>query len=164
MFILNQKPLPLDTPFTVGEGDQAIQLPANWLRFATDMEKQAFGITEVADPVRADDRFYWDGEIANPKALEDVTTTGEDGKTYTTKGLKTTFTDQVRLTCYSLLLQTDWAVIRKSERGLEIPVAIAEQRASILQTLTHLELAISLVTTVEELAALNLSFELVQNP
>lgn len=164
MFLLNGKPIPLDTAFTVGEGDQAIQLPANWLRLSSPLDRDALGIMEVPDPVRADDRLYWNGDISNPKALEDVTTTGEDGKTYTTKGLKSVFTDQVRHTCYTLLLQTDWAVIRKSERGIEIPQDIADLRTHYLQTLTHLELAISLVTTVEELAALNLSFELVQNP
>ena len=160
MFLLNGKPLALDTPFTV----DGIQYPSNWLRLSSLEEKQAIGIMEVPDPVRADDRFYWDGDINNPKALDDVIETSQDGKTYTTKGLKSVFTDQVRNTCYSLLLQTDWAVIRKSERGIEIPVEIAELRAHYLQTLNHLELAISLVTTVEELAALNLSFELVQNP
>lgn len=159
MFLLNGKPLALDMPFTVDE----IQYPSNWLRLSSLEEKQAIGIMEVPDTVRADDRLYWNGDINNPKALDDVIETSQDGKTSTTKGLKSVFTDQVRNTCYTLLLQSDWAVIRKSERGIEIPVEIAELRAHYLETLNHLELAISLVKTVEELAALNLSFELVQN-
>ena len=160
MFLLNGKPLAVDMPFTV----DGIQYPSNWLRLSSLDEKQAIGITEVPDQMRADDRFYWNGDINNPKALDDVIETSQDGKTSTTKGLKSVFTDQVRNTCYTLLLQSDWAVIRKSERGIEIPVEIAEKRTRYLETLNHLELAISLVTTVEELAALNLSFELVQNP
>lgn len=160
MFLLNGKPLALDMPFTV----DGIQYPSNWLRLSSLEEKQAIGIMEAPDQMRADDRFYWNGDINNPKALEDVIETSQDGKTSTTKGLKSVFTDQVRNTCYTLLLQSDWAVIRKSERGIEIPVEIAEQRAHNLTTLDRLELEISQVATVEELAALNLSFELVQNP
>ena len=156
MFLLNGKPIPLDTAFTAND----IQYPSNWLRLSSPEEKEAIGITEVPDPVRADDRFYWNGDINNPKALEDKLE--EDGST--TKGLKSVFTDQVRHTAYTLLLQTDWAVTRKFERGVEIPSEIAQERAYILQNLNHLELAISLVTTVEELAALNLSFDLVQKP
>ena len=92
MFLLNGKPLAVDTPFTAND----IQYPANWLRLSSETEKIAIGITEVADPVRADDRFYWNGDINNPKALEDVTETGEDGKVYTTKGLKSNFVAQVK--------------------------------------------------------------------
>jgi hypothetical protein len=75
-----------------------------------------------------------------------------------TKGLKSVFTDQVRHSAYSILLQTDWAVVRKAERGIEIPADITTYRADVLATLDHLENAISLVNTVEELAALNLAF------
>ena len=66
MFLLNNNPLPTDTPFTVN----GIQYPANWLRLTSAEEKAAIGITEVADPVRADDRFYWNGDVTNPRPLE----------------------------------------------------------------------------------------------
>lgn len=176
MFLLDGKPLQIDTPFTDAHGNQ---YPANWLRFATDADKARVGITEVADAVRADDRFYWDGDITNPKALEDKEESDEDGnplyvkvldtvdgkpamvdstKRLVTKGLKSNFIAQVRNTAYTILLQTDWAVVRKAERAIEIPADITTYRADVLQTLDHLENAISLVTTVEELAALNLSF------
>jgi hypothetical protein len=151
MFLLDGKPLQIDTPFTDKDGNQ---YPSNWLRFATNADKLRIGITEVEDPVRADDRFYWDGNINNPKALDDKKE--EDGST--TKGLKSVFIAQVRDTAYKILLQTDWAVVRKAERAIEIPADITTYRADVLNTLDHLENAISLTTTVEELAALNLSF------
>ena len=47
MFLLNDKPLPLDTPFKDAEGNS---YPANWLRLTTLEEKQAIGIIEVPDP------------------------------------------------------------------------------------------------------------------
>lgn len=176
MFLINGKPLQIDTPFTDAEGNQ---YPSSWIRFATNADKTRVGITEVADAVRADDRFYWDGNIENPKALEDKEESDENGnplyvkvlgevdgkpamvdstKRLVTKGLKSNFIAQVRNTAYTILLQTDWAVVRKTERAIEIPADITTYRADVLQTLDHLENAISLVTTVEELAALNLSF------
>jgi hypothetical protein len=177
MFLIDGKPLAVDTPFTDAQGNQ---YPANWLRLSTQADKTRLGIIEVADAVRYDDRFYWDGNLDNPKALEDKEESDQDGnplyvkvldntdplnpvmvdstKRLVTKGLKSNFIAQVRNTCYSILLQTDWAIVRKAERAIEIPADITTYRAEVLSTLDDLEIAISAVTTVEELAALNLSF------
>jgi hypothetical protein len=173
MFLLNGNPLAVDTAFT----NDGIQYPANWLRLATEAEKSAIGITEVADAVRADDRFYWDGNLANPKALEDVLATKEDGsplmvqkynpvteamedtdKQVVTKGLKSNFIAQVKQTAGSILAQTDWMVTRKAEREVAIPTATVAYRASVVAKAEELEASITAVTTVEELASLDLSF------
>jgi hypothetical protein len=174
-FLINEKPLSVDAPFTDAEGNQ---YPANWLRLASLEEKTAIGITEVADvDMNFDNRFYWAKDL--PKALEDKEEVSADGKPLyvqvlgtvdgkpamvdstkrlVTKGLKSIFTDQVRHSAYSILLQTDWAVVRKAERAIEIPADITTYRADVLATLDDLESAIAGVTTVEELAVLNLSF------
>jgi len=47
MFLLNEQPLPLDTPFKDADGNS---YPANWLRLTSLEEKEAIGITEVPDP------------------------------------------------------------------------------------------------------------------
>jgi hypothetical protein len=47
MFLLNNVPLPLDTPFKDAEGNS---YPPNWLRLTSLAEKQAIGIVEVPDP------------------------------------------------------------------------------------------------------------------
>ena len=173
MFLLNNQPLAVDTPFTANE----IQYPANWLRLTTAKEKAAIGITEVPDPVRADDRFYWNGDVNLPKALEDKEEVDQDGnpmyvKVYdqatksmvdtterlVTKGLKSNFIAQVKQTAGSILAQTDWMVIRKAERDVAIPTATATYRASVVAKATELETSITAVTTVEQLAGLNLSF------
>ena len=103
MFILNGKQLPEGVSFYDANGTQ---YPSGWLNQATEEQKIAIGITWVADPVRADDRFYWNGDANNPKALEDVTET-VDGKEYVTKGLKSNFIAQVKDTAGKLLAQTD---------------------------------------------------------
>jgi len=176
MFLLNDQPLAVDTAFT----NDGIQYPSNWLRLATEAEKSAIGITEVADAVRADDRFYWDGNLANPKALEDVLATDEDGnqlyvkvldktdpdnpqmvdsdKPLITRGLKYQFIQQVKATAGSILAQTDWLITRKVERDVAIPAEVVAYRASVVAKATELEASISAVTTLEELASLDLSF------
>jgi hypothetical protein len=115
------------------------QYPANWLNLSTEAEKATIGITWVADPVRADDRFYWDGNIDNPKDL-DV--------------LKTTFKAQVKDTANKLLAQTDWYVIRKADREISVPMTIADQRSIIIYEANRLETAIDNVDTVEGLIAI----------
>ena len=152
-FKLGTKTIQLDTPFTHND----IQYPANWIRLASEEDKSAIGLVWEADAVRADDRFYWDGNISNPKALEDVTETVE-GKEYTTKGLKSNFIAQIKTTAGSILAQTDWMVIRKAERNVDIPSSVATYRASVVAKATELEAAISAVATVEQLIALDLSF------
>jgi hypothetical protein len=49
-------------------------------------------------------------------------------------------------------------VIRKAERNVEIPTDISTYRAAVVAKAAELESAISAVTSVEELMALNLSF------
>lgn len=116
------------------------------------------------DEIRPDDRYYWvtendDGSFSKvPKELEDITETGEDGKTYTTKGLKSNHIAQVKKTANTILSETDWMVIRKVERNVDIPADTATYRAAVVAKAAELETAISAVTSVEELMALNLSF------
>jgi hypothetical protein len=154
MFLIDGKPLPVDTPFT----HNGIQYPANWLRLTTLEEKEAIGITEEADQVRANDRFYWDGNVNNPKALEDVTET-VDGKEYTTKGLKSQFIAQIKGQAGSLLASTDWKVVRAAEGGKPLDDETKDARIAIRTKSDEFEAQITACTTVEELAALNFNWE-----
>ena len=123
MFLLNGSPLPIDTPFEI----DGTSYPANWLRLTSIEEKNAVGITEVTDPVvQYDDRFYWSSD--NPKDLT---------------GLKTQWTAQVKDTTNKLLAQTDWMVIRKVERNVDIPADVAAKRAAILAECDRLTAAVT---------------------
>ena len=147
MFLLNGNRLAEGTSFYDANGTQ---YPPQWLNQSTEEQKLAIGITWVADAVRADDRFYWDGNINNPKSLADVTETVE-GKEYITKGLKSQFVAQIKDTAGKLVAQTDWYVVRKAERNVDIPANIVTKRATIVTEADRLETAISNVTTVEAL-------------
>ena len=132
MFLLNGQPLQLDTPFEVN----GTSYPANWLRLTSIEEKSAIGITEVADTTAIyDDRFYWG--MDNPMDL-DV--------------LKTRWSAQVKDTANKLLAHTDWMVIRKVERSVDIPADTVTYRAAVLAECTRLVAAITACTDVPTLA------------
>jgi hypothetical protein len=142
MFLLNSNRLPEGTAFKDAEGNQ---YPQNWLNLSTEEEKNAIGITWVADPTPVDTRFYWDTNL--PKALEDKLE--EDGST--TKGLKTQYVAQVKDTAGKLLDATDWYVIRKAERNVDIPANVVTKRAAIVTEADRLETTITNAANVETL-------------
>ncbi len=151
MFLLNGSPLPLDTPFTI----DGTSYPANWLRLTSIAEKNAVGITEVADVTTTyDDRFYWG--VDNPKLLNDREESDEDGnpmyvqvydsatqamvdssERLVTKGLKSQWIAQVKDTANKLLAQSDWMVIRKVERSVDIPADTVTYRAAVIAECTR---------------------------
>jgi hypothetical protein len=107
---------------------------------------------------------------ATPKALEDRLETKEDGtplfvQTYNaqtqqmedtteqvvTKGLKSQWIAQTKQAANSELAQTDWMVIRKAERNVEIPGGVMADRAAVLALCAEKEAAIAACTTVEQL-------------
>ena len=169
MFLHNNVPIPLDTPFTI----DGTSYPANWLRLTSLAEKEAIGITEVADVTTTyDDRFFWG--VDNPKLLNDREESDEDGnpmyvkvlgtvdgkpamvdstERLVTKGLKSNWTAQVKDTAKKLLAQTDWMVIRKAERDVAIPTATATYRAAVITECSRLVTAIAGANDVPALIA-----------
>ena len=142
MFILNEKPLAPDSPFT----HNGVQYPANWLRLTSWEEKAAIGITEAPDPTPVDTRFYWDHDI--PKQLEDDVDS-ETGRV--NSGLKTQWKSQQDQTAYTLLAPTDWYVIRETETGTAVPVGITSYRAEVRNICQQRKVAINAATDVPAL-------------
>ena len=132
MLKLNNKPLAYDRAFTHAD----IQYPANWLRLSSLEERNALGITEVADAPSYDQRFYWG--VDNPK---DHTQLVE------------LWVSKVKQTAGSLLAQTDWYVIRMSDSAKPVPGLVQLERSEIRRFSDEKEAAIEATTTTEELAA-----------
>ena len=82
------------------------------------------------------------------KATESMVDTTEQ---VVTKGLKSNFIAQVKNTAGSLLAQTDWYIIRKAERNVDIPEEIVLKRTQIVTEANRLETNIKASTTVEGL-------------
>jgi len=170
MYKVNNKPLPIDRAFTLGD----IQYPSNWLRLSSAEDRTALGITWETEATRADDRFYWSGDINNPKEMEDREEVDEDGnpmyvkvlgevdgepamvdsdERLVTKGLKSQWIAQVKATAGTMLAATDWMVIRKAERDVAIPADVVAKRAAIVAEADRLEAAITACADVEALIA-----------
>jgi len=124
MLKLDNKPLSYDRAFTHND----IQYPANWLRLASLEEKQAIGITEVANDPTYDQRFYWG--VDNPKQLDDKTET-VDGEEVKTTGLKTLWSATQGDIAASLLAPSDWRIIKAKETGTNIPSTWKTYRAAV---------------------------------
>jgi hypothetical protein len=111
---------------------------------------------------------------ATPKAIEDKEESDEQGnplyvqvlgvvngqpamvdstERLVTKGLKSQWIAQTKAAANSELAQTDWMVIRKAERNVEIPGDVMADRAAVLALCAEKEAAIAACTTVEQLMA-----------
>ena len=133
------------------------------------------------DEVRPDDQYYWvtqneDGSYTGtPKALEDREESDADGnplfvqkynpetqqmedttKRLVTKGLKSQWIAKVKHNTNMTLAPTDWYVIRKAERSVDIPADVATYRAAVVAWAESTEASITAVTTVEQLKEINL--------
>ena len=135
------------------------------------------------DEVRPDDQYYWvtknsDGSYTGvPKELEDREESDKDGnplyvqvlgtvdgktamvdsaERLVHKGLKSQHIARVKQSANVTLAQTDWHVIRKAERNVDIPADVAKYRADVIAWATATEASIAAVTTVEQLKQINM--------
>ena len=156
-FLINGQPLQVGRPFTDANG---VQYPSNWLRLASEEEKQAIGITWEADPAPVDQRFYW--SEGNPKRLEDEPAVDENGDPVLDAagnqtinyGLKPEWVRKQKEIAGSLLASTDWYVTRKAETDVAIPADVLAYRESVRTISGTRESEINACTTTDELAAL----------
>jgi hypothetical protein len=125
-------------------------------------------VLEIIEGEQKDQRFYWvafdsytvgatfvtRNYTNTPKALEDITETPQ-GQTepVTTQGLKSQWIAQGKVTANSQLAATDWMVIRKLERNVDIPADVVAERAKIIADCTAKEAAITAATTMEAFLA-----------
>jgi hypothetical protein len=127
MFTLNGSPISIDNEFTTEDG-------VTYPHLRDPAVREQLGIIEVADDPWYDQRFYWG--VDNPKDLDQ---------------LKAQWIAQTKQIANATLAQTDWMVIRKAERNIDIPEDVATARAAAIQEANDKEAAITAATTVEEL-------------
>lgn len=172
-FELNGRQINIYRPYTTSEG-------VTYPHLRDPAIRAELGVVEVADTTEYyDQRFYWGPN--NPKLLNDREEVDEQGNPMwvqvldktdpqnpvmvnsdvrlVTKGLKSQWIAQVKQTAGSMLAQTDWMVIRKAERDIAIPDAVATKRAAIIAEADRLEAAITACASVEELIQVVMSQE-----
>ena len=128
---------------------------------ANEEFKTAEGIKDVVIGDRKDPVYYYviQGDITlvdgvptqqftnTAKRLADETI-GE----VVNQGLKTVMTEQVKDTANKLLSKTDWMIIRKVERSVNVPSATETYRAAVITECARLETAIGNASDVDALA------------
>ena len=129
-------------PFTVN----GTSYPAGWLNAASAEEKAAVGLVEVTVVgQREDDRFYWVSESL-ADGVQTYTNTPKD-----LDGLKTQWVKQVNQTAYSLLLSSDWMVVKALETSSTVDSAWTTYRASVRSTAAA---AVSAINAAADVSAL----------
>jgi hypothetical protein len=161
--LISNHTISIFAPYTLWEDKNGTQYSPDHLISLTADQKQDMGIYDVAYASRPDDRFYSVVEnspefdsvekvvkityTSTAKELED----GEEVGGRAPAGLKTQWINQIKDNVNKFLSQTDWMLVRKIERNINVPAATATYRAAVIAEATRLETAITAATTVEEL-------------
>jgi len=124
-----------------------VQYPQNWLNLSTPQEKAEIGLEEViATNSPANQQYYWVSQelngatltyINNPKDLDTC---------------KTNAVSQLRTTAYTMLLPTDWMVVKSVETSTPIPTDWNTWRASIRTTCENAITEVNACADVDALA------------
>lgn len=123
----NQQYIQEGTAFEVN----GVQYPANWLNLSTPEQKAELGLEEVvATNSPANDQYYWVSQTLSGPTLT-YTNTPKDLTT-----VKSNAIAQVNQTAYSILLPTDWMVVKAVETSTKTPVAWDSYRQSVRTTAT----------------------------
>ena len=151
--------------------DNGVTHPKNWHIWSA-ADKEAAGLVEIIPDSPPDSRLYnWsqnaDGTISSTaKPLEDVNEVDEngdpllddDGVQVVRLGVKSALKAEVKSQQGSLLAQTDWAVVRKADKGTAIPSNIQTWRDAIRAKAAAMESAIDGAADTAAVAALFLTY------
>jgi hypothetical protein len=136
----NGQMIGISQPFTY----EGTSYPSNWTELATQEQKDALGLTAIQEYDRPDDTFYW-------------VTQNEDGTYNSTPkdlaGLKEHWVSYFQMIAHNTLAQTDWMVIRKAERNVDIPAETTTYRQAVITECSRLVAAIAGCVDVPALIA-----------
>ena len=125
-----------------------VQYPQNWLNLSTPEQKAELGLEEViATNSPANDTYYWVSSTLSEATLT-YTNTPKDLTT-----VKTTAIDQVNSTAYSILLPSDWMVVKAVETSTKTPAAWDSYRQSVRTTAASTVSGIEGATDVDGVAS-----------
>ena len=137
------------TPF---EWDN-VSYPANWCNLSTPEEKAAIGMVDVVYGSQPSDQYYWvtqDAPVYNGTVVEiNYTATPKDLFECQSNAVSAT-----NATAYSILLPSDWMVVKAVETGGTVAPAWNTWRQTIRTQAADYVAAITACTTVDQLAAL----------
>lgn len=132
------------TPFVIdGTG-----YPADWLNHASAEDKATLGLVEVTyEGTREDDRFYWVTENRNGAVIS-YTNTPKD-----LAGLKAQWKAQINQNAYTMLLPSDWMVVKAVETSTAVAADWTAYRAAVRSAAAAAVAAIDAAADVPALQA-----------
>jgi len=155
---------------TVGRAwtdDDGYQHPKNWASVWDTPTKKLKGLVWEDDPQPFDNRFYDgrdnDGKLIEKK-LDDTPKVDDDGKAIideitgkqaVSQGLKTIHIEQAKQTANSLLMPTDWMVVRAAEDSSKaVASKYTTYRAAVRTACAAIEKKINDCSSLSEFMAL----------
>ena len=119
-----------------------IKHPTNWMIWSEDYKKNTMKLTWEEPLGPFDSFYYWgwnsDGDALIPKPVAD---------------LKTTLVSQAKQTSASMLSDSDWYVVRKTETDVAVPAEITAYRTAIRTNYGSLKTAINDASDIAGLQA-----------
>ena len=159
MFALvkNDNSIKLFAPYTVWEDKNGTQHSPDSLLTLTVSQKQDLGIYDVAYGTRLDDRFYTitENEPTFDQELKVVKVTYTSiEKDLEDSELKKEWIANVKQMANNTLAQTDWMLVRKIERNVDVPANMVTYRAAVVAEADRLTTGITAATEITELISL----------
>ena len=153
------------------DSDGTLQ-PKNWNIWSGRMKRKRLVSLKVVMQPFPDQRLYnsshnADGSVASTaKTLADVNAVDKDGKALlgsdgnqvVTLGVKSNLKNEVKTQQASYLAQTDWAIVRKADKGTAVPSNIQTWRDAIRTKATEMETAIDNAADTDAVEALFLKW------
>jgi hypothetical protein len=141
--------VPAGTAFTW----DGIQYPQNWTNLSTPEEKAAIGMVDVVYGQYPNDTYSWVSQDA-PVYADGVVTINYTATPKDLFMLQNNAVTAVQQAAYTILLPTDWMVVKAVETSGTVAPAWNTWRQEIRTQCETQVAAISACTTVDELAAL----------
>ena len=142
--------IPAGTPFTLN----GVEYPANWCNLSTPQEKAAIGMVDVVYGTQPNDQYYW---VTQEAPVYNAQTNQVDiNFTATPKDLtkvKASSISQINGTAYTILLPTDWMVVKAVETSTTVSHVWNVWRQSIRNTAATAVSAVEGAANVDEVAA-----------
>lgn len=139
--------IPVGTPFTLN----GVEYPANWCNLSTPEEKASIGMVDVIYGTQANDQYYW---VSQDAPVYNAATNQVDiNFTSTPKDLtkvKESSISQINNTAYTILLPTDWMVVKAVETSTTVSHVWNVWRQSIRTTAATAVSAVEGAANVDE--------------
>lgn len=160
--------------------ENGVQHPRSIFTIWTKEERLSLGIYDVIMAPKYDSNYYISYDptyaVVGDNVVESIEKAGDiklededavdedfnlisdkDGNQVINRGLKSNTIQKIKSQQASYLAQTDWAIIRKSDNGTEIPANIQTYRDAIRVKAEEMETAVTNCTTMDDFIALNTS-------